>query len=596
MSKMLPIAAALFFFYAAVALSGAASSEAAVVEHTFVVKQVYMRHLCNDTLVTVVNGQFPGPPVEATEGDTVVVHVVNESPFEITIHWHGVKQRLTCWADGAGMITQCPIQPNTTFTYRFNVDGQVGTLWWHAHVSILRATLHGIIVIRPKSSSYPFQKPHVDVPIIIAEWWQRDLMKVDKNFSMGGSFSDNPAAATINGKLSDLYNCSGVREDNFVLNVEHGKTYMLRLVNAALFSEYYFKVTDHKFTVVGSDANYVRPYATDVVAVAPGETIDVLMVADAPPCRYYMVALANQPPAPDPQIPVFMSRGIVQYRGIPLDADKCRNEPLMPEMPDQHDTLTTFYFHGNLSGLPGHPLLPKIQGRVDEHLFISLGKGSICKGNKPSCRRGGNPESIEVAYMNNVSFRLPEKMSLLEARHYGKMNGAGAAVVVQDLPSRPPRAFNYTDPALIPVVPGGELERLEATRKATTVRRFAHNATVEVVFQSTSTMQSDSNPMHLHGHDFFVLAQGHGNYDPAKDVSSYNVVDPQMKNTVQVPRLGWAAIRFVADNPGAWFMHCHFEFHIAMGMATVIEVANGPMLGDTLPPPPSDLPKCENKN
>jgi FtsP/CotA-like multicopper oxidase with cupredoxin domain len=48
------------------------------------------------------------------------------------------------------MVTQCPIQPNTTFTYRFNVDGQVGTLWWHSHVSILRATLHGIVVIRPQ--------------------------------------------------------------------------------------------------------------------------------------------------------------------------------------------------------------------------------------------------------------------------------------------------------------------------------------------------------------------------------------------------------------------------------------------------------------
>ena len=65
------------------------------------------------------------------------------------------------------MITQCPIQPNTTFTYRFDVTAQEGTLWWHAHVSILRATLHGIIIIRPKSGSYPFQKPHMDVPVII---------------------------------------------------------------------------------------------------------------------------------------------------------------------------------------------------------------------------------------------------------------------------------------------------------------------------------------------------------------------------------------------------------------------------------------------
>jgi hypothetical protein len=39
MSKMLPMAAALFFFYAAVALLRAAGSQAAVVEHTFVVSR-----------------------------------------------------------------------------------------------------------------------------------------------------------------------------------------------------------------------------------------------------------------------------------------------------------------------------------------------------------------------------------------------------------------------------------------------------------------------------------------------------------------------------------------------------------------------------
>jgi laccase len=305
-----------------------------------------------------------------------------------------------------------------------------------------------------------------------------------------------------------------------------------------------------------------------------------------------MAVIANQPPDPDPQIPVFVSRGIVQYTDIPrADADRCRDQPpQMPEMPDQHDTMTTFYFHGNLSGLPTHPLLPQLRGRVDDHLFISLGKGTICRGDRTSCKRGGSDEGIEVAYMNNVSFRLPEKMSLLEARQYGANDMA-----VQELPTRPPSVFNFTDPALIPVGPGKPLEKIEATRKATTVRRFKHNATVEVVFQSTATMQSDSNPMHLHGHDFFVLAQGHGNYHPAKHVRTYNLVDPLLKNTVQVPRLGWAVVRFVADNPGAWFMHCHFEFHIAMGMATVFEVANGATPEDTLPPPPSDLPKCIHK-
>jgi laccase len=43
--------------------------------------------LCKETLVTVVNGQLPGPVIDVTEGDSVVVHVVNKSPSNITIHW-----------------------------------------------------------------------------------------------------------------------------------------------------------------------------------------------------------------------------------------------------------------------------------------------------------------------------------------------------------------------------------------------------------------------------------------------------------------------------------------------------------------------------
>ena len=47
-----------------------------------------MTHLCQETLVTVVNGQLPGPAIEVTEGDWVAVHVINKSPYNMTIHWY----------------------------------------------------------------------------------------------------------------------------------------------------------------------------------------------------------------------------------------------------------------------------------------------------------------------------------------------------------------------------------------------------------------------------------------------------------------------------------------------------------------------------
>jgi laccase len=177
--------------------------------------------------------------------------------------------------------------------------------------------------------------------------------------------------------------------------------------------------------------------------------------------------------------------------------------------------------------------------------------GSICRnGSAESCERGGSLESIIVATMNNASFQLPAAAAktILEAHYEHTHNHTAAGELYTPLPERPPWPFNFTDRAFIPI---GPVEApLEPTRKATTGRRFRYGDAVEVVFQNTAVMQSDYNPMHLHGHDMFVLAQGRGNFDAARDAARFNLVDPPVRNTVLVPSLGWAVVRFVADNPG----------------------------------------------
>jgi laccase len=76
------------------------------------------------------------------------------------------------------------------------------------------------------------------------------------------------------------------------------------------------------------------------------------------------------------------------------------------------------------------------------------------------------------------------------------------------------------------------------------------NSSVELVMQDTSILGIESHPLHLHGFNFFVVGQGSGNYDPARDPARFNLVDPVERNTVGVPAGGWVAIRFRADNPG----------------------------------------------
>ena len=63
-------------------------------------------------------------------------------------------------------------------------------------------------------------------------------------------------------------------------------------MNAALNTGHFFKLAGHEFTVVAVDASYTKPYKTDVVVVAAGQTTDVLITANQPMGKYYMAARA----------------------------------------------------------------------------------------------------------------------------------------------------------------------------------------------------------------------------------------------------------------------------------------------------------------
>lgn len=85
----------------------------------------------------MINGQFPGPAIEANWGDTIQVTVHNQitGPEEGTsLHWHGLLQKATPWYDGVPAVQQCPIAPEGSFTYQFRAD-LYGTTWYHSHYS-----------------------------------------------------------------------------------------------------------------------------------------------------------------------------------------------------------------------------------------------------------------------------------------------------------------------------------------------------------------------------------------------------------------------------------------------------------------------------
>ncbi|KAH7548304.1 hypothetical protein JRO89_XS14G0099100 [Xanthoceras sorbifolium] len=512
-----------------------------------------VKRLCKTHNTITVNGMFPGPTLEVNNGDTLVVKVVNKARYNVTIHWHGVRQMRTAWADGPEFVTQCPIRPGASYTYRFTIQGQEGTLWWHAHSSWLRATVYGALIIHPKEgSSYPFTKPKRETPLLLGEWWDANPIDVVRQATRTGAAPNVSDAYTIN-----------------------GETNLIRVINAGLNQPLFFTIANHKFTVVGADASYLKPFTISVIELGPGQTTDVLINGDQPPARYYIAARAYAS-APSAPFDNTTTTAILEYKSAPCPAKKgLATRPVMPPLPAFNDTNTVTAFTTKFRS----PRKVEVPTEIDENLIFTVGLGlNNCPKNFKSSQCQGPNGTRFTASMNNVSFVLPSNFSLLQAHHHGI-----PGVFTTDFPANPPQKFDYT---------GNVSRSLWQPAPGTKLYRLKFGSRVQVVLQGTSIFTVENHPIHLHGYDFYIVAEGFGNFNPRTDTSKFNLVDPPLRNTASVPVGGWAVIRFVADNPGVWIMHCHLDVHISWGLAMAFLVENGVGELETLEAPPLDLPQC----
>ncbi|KAL3136665.1 hypothetical protein ABBQ38_005906 [Trebouxia sp. C0009 RCD-2024] len=122
---------------------------------------------CFQRDVILVNGTF----------QPTLVTVVNDMPADypsvadgISIHWHGFSMRGSEWYDGTGRITQCPIAPGTNFTYKFQVNEQPGSYFWHDHSASNRADgLQGALIVLPSVPQLP--QYDAEETLFITDWF-----------------------------------------------------------------------------------------------------------------------------------------------------------------------------------------------------------------------------------------------------------------------------------------------------------------------------------------------------------------------------------------------------------------------------------------
>ncbi|XP_028098460.1 laccase-14-like [Camellia sinensis] len=533
----------------------------------WVLEETNYTRLCSSKNILTVNGSFPGPTLHVHRGEKLIVNVQNQGKYNVTIHWHGVKQPRNPWSDGPEYITQCPIQPGANFSYEIIFSTEEGTLWWHAHSDWSRATVHGPIIVYPANgTTYPYSKPSEEFPIVLASWFKGDVMELIQSALESGAEPNQSDAFTINGQPGDLYNCS--KPGTFRILVDYGKTYLLRIINSIMNEEMFFMVAQHNLTVVGMDGAYIKPINTDYIMITPGQTMDVLITANQTPSEYYMAARAYAGLTYDNTT----TTAIVQYSGN-YTAPSTPAFPILPNYTDI-DAVTNFTRQMKALNSKEHPV--DVPQTVDTKLYITISVNTLPCVNS-SCD-GPNGDRL-AASLNNISFVTPEVDVLLA--YHNQLQG----IFTKDFPSQPPYFFDFTannvsDDYLTPL-------------NATKVKVVEFNSTVEMVFQTTNVMNAAENhPMHLHGYSFYFVGFGFGNFNNETDRTGYNLVDPPEVNTVGVPTNGWAAIRFRADNPGVWFMHCHLERHSSWGMDTVLIVKNGTTSETSMLDPPAYLNPC----
>ncbi|KAJ7955460.1 L-ascorbate oxidase-like [Quillaja saponaria] len=148
----------------------------------------------------LINGEFPGPNINSTSNNNIVINVFNnlDEPFLLT--WNGIQQRKNSWQDGVPG-TNCPILPGTNYTYHFQVKDQIGSYFYYPTTAMHRAAggFGGLRVNSRLLIPVPYADPEDDYTVLIGDWYTKSHSTL-RNFLDSGRSIGRPDGVLINGK------------------------------------------------------------------------------------------------------------------------------------------------------------------------------------------------------------------------------------------------------------------------------------------------------------------------------------------------------------------------------------------------------------
>ncbi|KAG9443452.1 hypothetical protein H6P81_014792 [Aristolochia fimbriata] len=456
--------------------------------------------------VMLINGQFPGPSINSTSNNNVVINVFNhlDEPFLLT--WNGIQQRKNSWMDGTPGA-QCPILPGTNFTYHFQVKDQIGSFFYFPSIGVQRAAggFGGLRINSRLLIPVPFDAPEDDYTVLAGDWYNKDHKTLQGVLDSGKGLG-RPAGILINGEYHKAgEGDEGTRKPMFTMKI--GKTYRYRICNVGLRNSINFRIQAHPMKLVEMDGSHTVQNVYESLDVHVGQCLSVLVTANQPARRYYIVASSRFTKYD------LTTVAVIEYEGAAAEAPAAE----LPEAPEGWAwSLNQFRsFRWNLTASAARP----------------------------------NPQGSY--HYGGIEITRTIKIANTAGTVDGKLRYAinGISFVYPDTPMKLAEYFNVADKVFKYDVIGDEPPAADGPVALDTI---VVNATfrnyVEIVFENH---EKGIQSWHLDGYSFFAVGMDVGTWTPASR-KNYNLLDAVSRHTIQVYPKSWTAIMLTLDNAGMW--------------------------------------------
>ncbi|GJQ82110.1 Lac2 [Trypoxylus dichotomus] len=446
------------------------------------------------------------------------------------------------------------------------IAGNAGTHFWHSHTGLQKMDgLYGSIVVRqapsrdPNSNLYDFDlTTHV---MLISDWMHEDAAERFPG-RLAVNTGQDPESLLINGKGQFRDPNTGFMTNTplEVFTITPGRRYRFRMINSfASVCPAQLTIEGHQLTVIATDGEPVHPVEVNTIISFSGERYDYIINADQQPGAYWI------------QLRGLGECGI--RRAQQLAILRYARGPYQPAT-----AAPTYDF-----GLPQGVVLNPLDARCNDQRT-----DAICVNQLKNARQidaGILQERPDVKIFLPFRFFIYTPQDLFQPNTYNRYQGMPCELYV-------PQQFCNGDNR-----PPDCGQNCMCTHKID----IPLNAVVEVVLVDEVQQPNLSHPFHLHGQAFNVIGIGRSPDRSVKKINLKHALDldrqgllhrqfnlPPGKDTIAVPNNGYVVLRFRAENPGFWLFHCHFLFHIAIGMSLVLQIGTP----EDLPPIPPGFPTC----